>query len=72
MADGKSMSKASLTFLGAAGSVTGSRHLLRLGGRSILVDCGLFQSLKDLRLKNWGAFPVDPATIDDVVLTHAC
>jgi metallo-beta-lactamase family protein len=65
------MSKASLTFLGAAGTVTGSRHLLRLGGRSILVDCGLFQGLKDLRLKNWAAFPVDPSTIDDVVLTHA-
>lgn len=65
------MPKASLTFLGAAGAVTGSRHLLRLGGRSILVDCGLFQGLKDLRLKNWAAFPVDPATIDDVVLTHA-
>ena len=65
------MSKASLTFLGAAGTVTGSRHLLRVGGRSILVDCGLFQGLKDLRLKNWAAFPVDPSTIDDVVLTHA-
>lgn len=65
------MSKASLTFLGAAGTVTGSRHLLRLGGRSILVDCGLFQGLKDLRLKNWAPFPVDPSTIDDVVLTHA-
>ncbi|MDZ4318958.1 MAG: MBL fold metallo-hydrolase, partial [Phenylobacterium sp.] len=65
------MSKASLTFLGAAGAVTGSRHLLRVGGRSILVDCGLFQGLKGLRLKNWDAFPVDPATIDDVVLTHA-
>lgn len=65
------MSKASLRFLGAAGTVTGSRHLLRLGGRSILVDCGLFQGLKELRLKNWAAFPVDPSTIDDVVLTHA-
>lgn len=65
------MPKASLTFLGAAGTVTGSRHLLRLGGRSILVDCGLFQGLKALRLKNWAAFPVDPETIDDVVLTHA-
>ncbi len=65
------MSQASLTFLGAAGTVTGSRHLLRVGGRSILVDCGLFQGLKELRLKNWAAFPVDPETIDDVVLTHA-
>lgn len=65
------MSKASLTFLGAARTVTGSRHLLRVGGRSILVDCGLFQGLKELRLKNWAAFPVDPSTIDEVVLTHA-
>lgn len=70
-APGGCMSKASLRFLGAAGTVTGSRHLLRLGGRSILVDCGLFQGLKELRLKNWAAFPVDPSTIDDVVLTHA-
>lgn len=65
------MSKVSLTFLGGAGTVTGSRHLLRHGGRSLLVDCGLFQGLKALRLKNWSNFPVDPATIDAVVLTHA-
>lgn len=65
------MSKATLTFLGAAGTVTGSRHLLQLGGRRVLVDCGLFQGLKALRLKNWVEFPVDPKTIDAVVLTHA-
>ncbi len=65
------MPKVSLTFLGGVGTVTGSRHLLREGGRSILIDCGLFQGLKALRLKNWSAFPVDPATIDTVVLTHA-
>lgn len=65
------MSKASLTFLGGAGTVTGSRHLLRLGGRSLLVDCGLFQGLKPLRLKNWAPFPVEPSSIDAVVLTHA-
>lgn len=65
------MSKASLTFLGGAGTVTGSRHLLQLGGRKVLVDCGLFQGLKALRLKNWAEFPVDPAGIDAVVLTHA-
>ena len=65
------MPETSLTFLGGAGTVTGSRHLLRQGGRSILVDCGLFQGLKALRLKNWSDFPVDPATIDAVVLTHA-
>jgi metallo-beta-lactamase family protein len=61
----------SLTFLGAAGTVTGSKHLLRLGDRQILIDCGLFQGQKDLRLRNWAAFPVDPAGIAAVVLTHA-
>jgi metallo-beta-lactamase family protein len=61
----------SLTFLGAAGTVTGSKHLLELDGRRILIDCGLFQGLKELRLRNWGAFLVDPARIDAVVLTHA-
>ncbi len=62
---------ASLTFLGAAGTVTGSKHLLEVGGRRILVDCGLFQGLKELRLRNWEPFPVEPASIDAVVLTHA-
>src|SRR5262245_55911515 len=62
---------ASLTFLGAAGTVTGSKHLLEIGERRILVDCGLFQGLKELRLRNWSAFPIDPARIDAVVLTHA-
>ncbi|HKB12380.1 MAG TPA: MBL fold metallo-hydrolase [Vicinamibacterales bacterium] len=61
----------SLSFLGAAGTVTGSKHLLELGGRRILVDCGLFQGLKELRLRNWQPLPVDPASIDAVVLTHA-
>src|SRR5207247_9551635 len=61
----------SLTFLGAAGTVTGSKHLLEVGGRRILVDCGLFQGLKELRLRNWEPFPVDPARIDAVMLTHA-
>lgn len=60
-----------LTFLGAAGTVTGSRYLLEHGGRRVLVDCGLFQGLKQLRLRNWDRFPVDPAKIDAVVLTHA-
>jgi metallo-beta-lactamase family protein len=65
------MTAPSLTCLGAARTVTGSRHLLQLGGRKILVDCGLFQGLKALRLKNWAAFPVDPGSVDTVVLTHA-
>ena len=50
----------SLTFLGAAGTVTGSKHLLEVDGRRILVDCGLFQGLKELRLRNWAPLPVDP------------
>ena len=64
-------SRLSLTFLGAAGTVTGSKHLLEIDGRRILVDCGLFQGLKELRLRNWAPLPVDPATIDAVILTHA-
>ncbi len=61
----------SLTFLGAAGTVTGSKHLIDFGDRRVLVDCGLFQGLKELRLRNWAPFPVDATRIDAVVLTHA-
>lgn len=61
---------ATLTFLGAAGTVTGSKYLLR-GSRRVLVDCGLFQGYKQLRLRNRAPFPIDPRTIDAVVLTHA-
>ena len=60
-----------LSFLGAAGTVSGSRHLLEVGRQRLLVDCGLFQGEKRLRLKNWQDFPVPPASIDAVVLTHA-
>ena len=60
-----------LTFLGAAGTVTGSKHLLDLGGQQILVDCGLFQGLKALRELNWQPLSIPPAAIDAVVLTHA-
>lgn len=60
-----------LSFLGATGTVTGSRYLLKSAGRSLLVDCGLFQGLKALRLRNWQPFPVQPRTIEAVVLTHA-
>jgi metallo-beta-lactamase family protein len=59
-----------LTFLGAAQNVTGSRHLLEVGGRRILVDCGLYQE-RDLLARNWDPFPVPPASIDTVLLTHA-
>jgi len=58
-------------FLGAAGTVTGSAHLVRAGGHTVLLDCGLFQGLKELRLRNWREFPFDPAGIDAVVLSHA-
>lgn len=58
-------------FLGAAQSVTGSKYLLEVDDHKILVDCGLFQGLKDLRLKNWDSFPIDIFTINQVVLTHA-
>ena len=60
-----------LTFLGAARTVTGSRYLVEAGGRRVLVDCGMFQGLKELRLRNWADPPVPSASIDDVVLTHA-
>ena len=60
-----------LTFLGAAGTVTGSKYLLETGGLRILVDCGLFQGYKNLRLLNWQPLPVRPTDIDAVVLTHA-
>jgi metallo-beta-lactamase family protein len=60
-----------LQFLGATGTVTGSRYLVEHGGRRLLVDCGLFQGLKQLRLRNWQPLPVDAASIDAVVLTHA-
>ncbi len=60
-----------LAFLGATGTVTGSKYLLKDRGASILVDCGLFQGLKVLRLRNWQPLPVAPDSIDAVVLTHA-
>jgi metallo-beta-lactamase family protein len=62
---------ASLTFLGGVGTVTGSRFLVQHQGRRLLVDCGLFQGLKALRLLNWDPFAVPPASVDAVVLTHA-
>jgi metallo-beta-lactamase family protein len=60
-----------LTFLGAARTVTGSKHLLDVDGRRVLVDSGLFQGRKDLRERNWQALPVKASSIDAVVLTHA-
>jgi metallo-beta-lactamase family protein len=60
-----------ISFLGAAGTVTGSKHLITTAYKKIMVDCGLFQGLKELRLLNWEKLPVDPASIDCVILTHA-
>ncbi|HPD25439.1 MAG TPA: MBL fold metallo-hydrolase [Candidatus Marinimicrobia bacterium] len=61
----------SLTFLGATGTVTGSRFLLKTAHKQYLIDCGLFQGLKELRLRNWEPFPISPEDIDAVILTHA-
>ncbi len=61
----------SLQFLGGAGTVTGSKYLLSFGDKKILVDCGLFQGVKSLRLQNWERFPVNPSEIDAIILTHA-
>jgi metallo-beta-lactamase family protein len=60
-----------LTFLGGVGTVTGSKYLVEHEKHRILVDCGLFQGFKALRLKNWTPFPVEPRSIESVILTHA-
>lgn len=60
-----------ITFLGAAGTVTGSKYLIEAGGKRLLVDCGLFEGSKELKQRNWDPCPVDPGTIDWVLLTHA-
>lgn len=61
----------SITFLGGAGTVTGSKYLIKHQGNSLLVDCGLFQGYKQLRQRNWTPLSIAPAQIDAVVLTHA-
>ena len=60
-----------LLVAGAAGTVTGSKYVLSAGGRRVLVDCGLFQGVKQLRLLNWKPFGFAPSDIDAAVLTHA-
>ncbi|MFZ2314447.1 MAG: MBL fold metallo-hydrolase [Gammaproteobacteria bacterium] len=60
-----------ITFLGATRTVTGSKYLITLDSKKILVDCGLFQGYKEFRLRNWDKLPVDPREIDAVILTHA-
>ena len=62
---------ASIQFMGAAGTVTGSRHLIEHNGTRILLDCGLFQGQKKVRSRNWDPFPIPANTIDAVVLSHA-
>lgn len=62
---------AKITFLGATGTVTGSKYLVEANGRRLLIDCGLFQGAKELRLRNWQPLPVEPQSIDWVALTHA-
>lgn len=63
--------KASLQFLGAAGGVTGSKYLFSHGDDQVLIDCGLFQGLKELRQRNWAPMPIDLARLRAVILTHA-
>jgi metallo-beta-lactamase family protein len=62
---------ASLQFLGAAGTVTGSKYVLDANGKRILIDAGLYQGLKELRQRNWNPLPIAPSSLDAVVLTHA-
>jgi len=62
---------AKLTFLGAAGCVTGSKYLVEVAGKRLLVDCGIFQGSQELQDRNYKPLPVDPTTIDYLVLTHA-
>jgi metallo-beta-lactamase family protein len=60
-----------IQFIGATETVTGSKYLLTVGSHNILIDCGMFQGLKNARKKNWQALPIDPSKIDAVLLTHA-
>ena len=62
---------AKITFLGAAGTVTGSKYLVEAEGKRLLVDCGLFEGSRELKQRNWEKLPIDPGTIDWVLLTHA-
>ncbi len=68
---GKKLPMAKLTFLGATGTVTGSKFLLEINNNKMLIDCGLFQGPKAIRSKNWESFAIRPSNIDRVLLTHA-
>ena len=65
------MTSMKISFFGATGTVTGSKYLVEAGGQKLLIDCGLFQGFKQLRLRNWAPPPFDARTIDAVLLTHA-
>jgi metallo-beta-lactamase family protein len=60
-----------IKFLGAVGTVTGSRFLVQGKSSKVMVDCGLYQGLKELREKNWEPFPEDPKSIDAIIISHA-
>ena len=62
--------KGFIQVLGAAGTVTGSKYLIGANGKKFMVDCGLFQGLKELRLLNWNPLPFDATTVDFILLTH--
>jgi metallo-beta-lactamase family protein len=62
---------AKITFLGAAGTVTGSKYLIEAEGKKLLVDCGLFEGSKELKQRNWDKLTIDPSSLDWVLLTHA-
>ena len=64
------MKDITVQFLGAAGTVTGSKYLVETADKKILIDCGLFQGVKKLRLLNWDPMPFDARDIDCVLLTH--
>src|ERR1044072_5717197 len=62
---------ATLSFWGGVGTVTGSKYLVESGGSRVLVDCGLFQGLRELRERNWEDPPFDASSLDAVIITHA-
>lgn len=67
----KEVAQPYIQFLGAAGTVTGSRFLLVNGNTRVMIDCGMFQGVKELREQNWAPFPIDPELIDAIIVTHA-
>lgn len=64
------INECTLTFLGGVGTVTGSKYVLKTPNHTLMIDCGMFQGRKDLRLRNWAPLEIDPASIDLVLLTH--